>query len=332
MSHSPAAVSPAASSRRGAWLRGLLMALVTGWLAGCGGPASEPEALDALPEPPPQAVVSEPGRGLADPIEASLDAAGGRISVAGAAVDVAPGTFVAARLGLQPIANTLDEQAGPSVAVTSDVPWYPSLTITLPLALADETSRNLGVAVQQLDGSWRALERVSVDLQAGTIAAVLPVDTLAVLPGGEIRPGIVRRLAVFRPHFMVPRVVTLAPGETATFTPFAAVPEGTVEGCTPLRPPTCWLPVLEPQVLRNRQAGQVHTWVVGPAINGSAAMGRLRDSDPVGGVYTAPAARPVQDRLLLQLRIHPLAPNVMFLPWGPLAVVRIEDPQAAPPN
>lgn len=294
-----AAPSPSTAARRPTAL-GTAAALAL--LAACGGGGGGSSGA---------AISTAVGTPVGAPVVQAVGSGGGTISGGGVTVTAPAGAFAGAQVTLQPVTDTLSG-AGQGIAISADAAWQKYLRVSFPLDPADADPEATGLAVQQADGTWLALEPVQVDTSAGTVTAGLPPVTS---PAAQAAPGRLaavqaaaaaspRVVVAFKRFYLKPEAATVAVKQALTLVPYARVlerprdcvlpPADPADELVPL-PPSCWIPVARDYPFLNDKAGFVRSWLVNGVDGGGAAVGTIAASGAAGGRYTAPASRPSPD-------------------------------------
>ena len=294
----PAALLPTMVAALG--LAGALLACSSG---------SDPVVPDPPVAPASPPLVTPSGQANGSPVLQTIPATGGVVSAAGIEVSVPPGALADAGVTLQPITDTLNGN-GQSIAISSSAPWSKYLTVSFPIGPDESFPLGLSIAVQQADGSWRALYPVRVDLASRKVSAGLPFNTdvaasaaagrAQVLASGPVAAGpAVKRVARFWAFKLTPDNPRLEVNQGIDFTPTAQVADKLDPSCqlpgnlptlpADLNPMTgCWRAVGRPQPFANQLAGYKRQWTVTSSDGSTDALGTLVPTGNVGARYTAP--------------------------------------------
>lgn len=294
----------------------LVMALV-----GCG----------ETPLPDPAPLITAVGTPSGSPVTQNITAAGGNLSAAGITVNVPAGAFTGANLTLQPITDTVNG-SGQGIEISSDAAWDKYLTVTFPIETTDTNPKGLGLAVQQADGSWRALEPVKVDTVAGTVTAGLPALTEAVAATGLRTQAALnlKRVIKFERFYMNPDTATVKVKGTQGFVPYAQVLEKSNDSSTQCKQkirvaagidddlapltPICWRPVTNKYPFTNNKNGYSREWKVNSQPDGNSTVGTIKASGASGATFTAPDKRPSEGTVSVQFTsVNDLTQDNVFI-------------------
>ncbi len=259
-----------------------------------------PVVTDNNPPPPPP-LITPVGTNVGSPVTQAISAAGGIVTTGTIKVSAPAGAFSSANITLQPITDTLNG-SGQGIAISSDAAWDKYLTVTFPIDSSDESPDGLGLAVQQPNGSWLAIEPVKVDKVAGTISAGLPAVTSRNRSALSARGGLdLKRVIKFLAFYIKPKSATVKVKESVTFVPYARVLERPKD-CKPAPPnpsddlanlnPLCWKGVTNVYPFTNEKAGFSRMWTVNGIQGGDATVGKISPNSPSGATYTAPDNQP----------------------------------------
>jgi hypothetical protein len=266
------------------------------------------------PAPPAPPLTTPVGTNVGSPVTQTVGASGGTITAGGVKLEVLPGTLSNASLTLQPITDTLNG-SGQGVAISSDTAWSTFAVVRFPIDPSDEDPEGLGIAVQQANGSWRALEPVKVDVNAGTISVGLPANTEVAASSLRAQAGLnLKRLVKVKKYFFkrTPSGNKVKVKKTQTFVPYAQVvekedipdckktqtfpPTGDPEmdDLTPIAP-SCTRQVTREYPFTNNKNGFTRLWAVNAEAPGNSTIGTISPTSPSGATYTAPDKKPNPD-------------------------------------
>jgi hypothetical protein len=288
-------------------------ALLTIALAACSRTTPEPSSDHSVVPS-----VTAVGSRLGAVVTQTITASGGKVSIGAVVVSAPPGAFTNAQVRVQAITNTLSD-AMESIEISSDVPWSKYLTITMPINKTDRTPGGLGLAVQQADGSWLSLEPVKVDVAAGTVSSVLPVEAptkpeshaslnlISVAQAAKPAPTI-HRLGKFYRFYLEPESATVPVTKSVDFTPYARVDAWTncqtqtVDGQDELAAldAKCLQVVQQAKPFTNDKPGFTRGWDINSNVDGNPLDGIIVAKKPIGATYTAPSKVPNPDHVTVE--------------------------------
>lgn len=280
---------------------------LVGWLlvavlASCGddGKGSTNPNPNPNPVTPPAPSLTTPvGTLVGSPVTQTIGASGGTVTSGSIKLEVLPGTVSGVNFTLQPITDTLNG-SGQGIAISSDAAWSKYVKISFPIEPGDDSPEGLGLAVQQTDGSWLALEPVKVDIAAGTVTAGLSVtpESSSLRAQAGSRP---RSVVKFKSFYLKPSSATVKVKKTQVFVPYAQVEKS--EKVNPncgknIDPddlaPLCTTRVTLEYAITNNEAGYT-LWWVNEASLGNSTIGKISPNNPSGATYTAPDKKPNPD-------------------------------------